>query len=169
MELLNGLGVKVSEDSIRKGLSTVIHRGRFEEINKDPLIIYDGGHNEQAINNLKHSIKMYYNEFEKIYVISILKRKDYEKIIQMILEEDDNSRFIFTSGNNEERYTSKDILYNVAEKYKNKNQKIYAKTLKTAIKDIINLKEKKTVTFIIGSFYIYGDVDNFIKCGKVKN
>lgn len=169
MELLNGLGVKVSEDSIRKGLSTVIHRGRFEEINKDPLIIYDGGHNEQAINNLKHSIKMYYNEFEKIYVISILKRKDYEKIIQMILEDDDNSRFIFTSGNNEERYTSKDILYNVAEKYKNKNQKIYAKTLKTAIKDIMNLKEKKTVTFIIGSFYIYGDVDNFIKCGKVKN
>ena len=163
MEILNNLNYKVSEESIRKGLSTVIHKGRFETIHKDPIIIYDGGHNEQAINNLKQSIKMYYNNYNKIFVISILKRKDYNKMLRMLIEDDKDSTFIFTSGNDEDRYTSKEELYNTAEKYKKKYQKLYAKTLETAIEDVMNIKEENTVVFVIGSFYVYGDVIKLVK------
>ena len=163
MGILNDLGYKISENSIREGLSTVIHKARFEEIHKEPLIIYDGGHNEQAINNLKQSIKMYYKDYKKIYVISILMRKDYNKMLKMLLEDDANSTFIFTSGNDEKRYTPKQILYNTAKKYKKEEQQIYAKTLEAGIREVMNIKEKNTVTFVIGSFYIYGDVDKLIK------
>ena len=163
MRILNDLGYKISENSIREGLSTVIHKARFEEIHKEPLIIYDGGHNEQAINNLKQSIKMYYKDYKKIYVISILMRKDYNKMLKMLLEDDANSTFIFTSGNDEKRYTPKQILYNTAKKYKKEEQQIYAKTLEAGIREVMNIKEKNTVTFVIGSFYIYGDVDKLIK------
>ena len=163
MGILNDLGYKISENSIREGLSTVIHKARFEEIHKEPLIIYDGGHNEQAINNLKQSIKMYYKDYKKIYVISILMRKDYNKMLKMLLEDDANSTFIFTSGNDEKRYTPKQILYNTSKKYKKEEQQIYAKTLEAGIREVMNIKEKNTVTFVIGSFYIYGDVDKLIK------
>ena len=165
MEILNDLGYEVSEKSIRKGLSTVIHKGRFEEIHKNPLIIYDGGHNEQAINNLNQSVKMYYDKFKKIYIISILKRKNYDQIIKSLMQSDSNSTFIFTSGNDENRYAKKEELYNTAEKYKKSEQKIYAKTLETAVKEVLHIKDKNTVVFVIGSFYVYGDVDNLIKCG----
>jgi dihydrofolate synthase/folylpolyglutamate synthase len=135
-------------------------------MSSDPLIIYDGGHNEQAIKNLKESINMYYKNYKKIYIVSILNRKDYEKILKMLLEDDEDSTFIFTTGNSEERYTAKEVLFNIAKKYKKKSQKIFAKDLEEAIKDIMKIKNKDIVTFVIGSFYIYGDVDSYIKSGK---
>lgn len=111
---------------------------------------------------------MYYKDYKKIYVISILKRKDYNQMLKMLIEDDNNSTFIFTSGNDENRYTPKETLYITAEKYKKEKQQIYAKTLEEAISEVMNIKDKNTVTFIIGSFYIYGDVDNLTKCGKLK-
>lgn len=166
IEIIKKLGYKISEESLREGLSTVVHRGRLEEMSSDPLIIYDGGHNEQAIKNLKESINMYYKNYKKIYIVSILNRKDYEKILKMLLEDDEDSTFIFTTGNSEERYTAKEVLFNIAKKYKKKSQKIFAKDLEEAIKDIMKIKNKDIVTFVIGSFYIYGDVDSYIKSGK---
>ena len=161
INLLNKLGYKVEENSLRKGLSTVIHRGRMETIHENPLIVYDGGHNEEAIKNLKVTIDMYYKNLNKIYVISILKRKDYCKILELLMEDEEDT-FILTSGNSIERYTSGEGLYEVAKMYKKEKQKIYIKTLEEAIEYIFNNKEKNTVSFVVGSFYVYGDVIKLI-------
>ena len=68
MKILNNLGYQVKEDNIRKGLKTVIHKARMETINKKPLIIYDGAHNEPAIENLQSMINMYYNKTKKVSI-----------------------------------------------------------------------------------------------------
>ena len=155
MKILNNLGYQVKEDNIRKGLKTVIHKARMETINKKPLIIYDGAHNEPAIENLQSMINMYYNKTKKVYIISILKRKDYDSMLKNLLK-DENAEFIFTSGNNDKKYASGLDLYNVALKY-SKNQKMSINNLDNAVEDII-AKNNDKVNFIIGSFYIYGDV-----------
>lgn len=154
MQILNEMGYKVSENSIREGLKTVIHKGRMEILSKSPLIIFDGAHNEPAIKNLKDMINMYYKDFNKTFIISILKTKDYDTILKLLLE-DENANFIFTSGNSEERYVSKETLYKTALKYR-KNQNFYAKDLEDALNFII--KNSSEVTFIVGSFYIYSNV-----------
>ncbi len=164
MKILNKLGYEVSEENIRKGIETVIHKGRMEELNKNPLIIFDGAHNEPAIVNLKQTIEMYYKEKQKKYIISILKSKDHEKILSILLDENhENSTFILTSGNDQERYNSKEELYKVALKYKKANQKIYMKELEEAIEEIREDKNKDSVNFIVGSFYVYGNVINKLK------
>lgn len=155
IKILNKLGYEISEQNMRKGLKSVVHKGRMEILNQDPLIIYDGAHNEPAIINFKRSIDMYYKEIEKVYIVSILKSKDYKKIIELLLE-DKKSTFIFTSGNDINRYVSNDVLYKEALKYGNK--KIYMKSLKEAIKIIMSNKNRNIANFIVGSFYIYGDV-----------
>ena len=160
MNILNDLGYIVSEKSIREGLKTVIHKARMEVLNKNPLIIYDGAHNEPAIENLQSMVNMYYSNFKRIYIISILKRKDYEKMIQLLLK-DEEAEFIFTSGNDAERYASKEELYKVAFKYK-KNQKIYMKNLEESI-DYVFKEKNNFANFIVGSFYIYGTVMNEIE------
>ena len=162
MKILNNLGYLVSEESIKQGLSTVIHRGRMEEIYKNPLIIYDGGHNEQAINNLKNTIKMYYKNYKKVFIISILKRKDYNKMLELLIKDDENSTFIFTSGNSEERYTTGQELLETAKIYKKNKQDFYVKTLEEAIQFVMSKKEYNTVNLIVGSFYVYGDVCKFL-------
>lgn len=154
MKILQNLGYKISEKSIRTGLKTVVHKGRMEVLSKNPLIIFDGAHNEPAIQNLKDMINMYYKDFKKTYVISILQTKDYDTILKLLLE-DTSAEFIFTSGNDASKYVSSEILYNTALKYR-KSQKLYKKSLNQAIK---YLKEKPSeVNLIVGSFYVYKNV-----------
>lgn len=159
MQILNDLGYIVTEKSVREGLKTVIHKARMEVLSKKPLIIFDGAHNEPAIENLQSMVNMYYNDMKRNYIVSILERKDYEKMIQILMK-DENAEFIFTSGNNPDRYASKEKLYNIALKYR-KNQKIYMKELEYTIDDVLK-ENNNSVNFIVGSFYTYRMVINKI-------
>ena len=154
IELLRKKNFAISDESLRTGLKTVIHKGRLEKINNKPLMIFDGAHNKPAIENLIESINMYYNNRNKVYVVSILKTKDYKIILELLLK-DINSTFIFTSGNDEKIYISKDELYNEAMKYENTN--LYANDLDNAI-DFVEEKFKNSVIFFVGSFYVYRNV-----------
>lgn len=155
VDILKDKSYKITENAIREGLKTVVHKGRFEKINDSPTIIYDGGHNAPAIDNFKNSVQMYYKNSKKIYIISILKTKDYDMVLRKMLE-DKTSTFIFTSGNNLDRYVLKEELLAVAKKYSN-SPNLYAMELEDAI-DLVRNNYKDSVVFIVGSFYIYGDV-----------
>ena len=161
LEVINILKEKyyISNDSIREGLKTVIHKARFEKINGDPTIIYDGGHNVPAINNLNHTIDMYYKENKKVYIISILKTKDYKGVLKELIRNKDDI-FIFTDGNDSGKYVEKEELYEEANKLSTSNN-LFKMTLEEAIKSCIN-QYKERITFIIGTLYIYGNVINYI-------
>lgn len=159
-KILNKLGYHVNLKSIRIGLKTVIHKARMEQINDKPIIIYDGAHNEPAIKNLQDMVKMYYSKMKRVYIISILKRKDYNKMLKLIAE-DKEAVFILTSGNNPETYASGNELYECMKQFADID-KIYKKSLNDAIDEAIN-SDLSTATFIIGSFYTYGTVIDIIK------
>ncbi len=166
VDILNKKSYKISDKSVKEGLKTVIHKARFETISKKPLIIYDGAHNKPAMENLVNSINMYYKNNKKVYIISILKSKDYNSMLKEILK-DEKSIFIFTDGNNKDRYVSKEELLETAKKYTT-NQELYIEDLKVAI-DLVKEKYSKYVIFIVGSFYIYGDVIKFLNVEQEKN
>ena len=111
---------KLPEEKVREGIESVIHRGRFETLWNEPTIIYDGGHNELAIKNFINSVNMYYKDNKKVYIISLLKSKDYKTILKLLVQEK-NGTYIFTSGNSEERYWDKEILKEEAIKLGAKN------------------------------------------------
>lgn len=161
--ILNELGYHVDIINIQKGLSTVIHKGRMEQINDNPIIIYDGAHNEPAIKNLQDMVKMYYKKKKRVYIISILKRKDYNKMLKLIAQ-DKEAIFILTSGNNSETYASSDELFECMKQF-TQIDKIYKKNLNDAIKEAIN-SNINTVNFVIGSFYTYGTVIDIIQKNK---
>lgn len=152
INIINEFGYNISKDAILKGISTVVHRGRMEKLSDNPLIIFDGAHNEPAVKNLQNSVKAYYGELKRIYIVSILKRKDYENMLKL-LSEDKNSLFILTSGHDETRYATKDELYEVAIKYKSKDE-ILLKDIDEAIKYVMDTKSN-AVNFFVGSFYTY--------------
>lgn len=159
-DILNQLGYQVSLKNIEKGLSTVIHKGRMEQLNDNPIIIFDGAHNEPAIKNLQDMIKMYYTKMKRVYIISILKRKDYNKMLKLIAQ-DKEAIFILTSGNNPETYASSDELYECMKQF-TETDKIHKKRLNDAIEETIN-SNIDTVNFVIGSFYTYGTVIDILK------
>lgn len=152
-KILNEKGYNIGEEAIRNGLKTVVHKARFETINKNPLVIFDGGHNENAIKNLVSTLNQYYSKKDKVFIVSILKTKDYKTIIENLLKQD--GIFIFTSGNDKNRYVSKEELLEVAKKYK--TQGIFAYELEEAINKSLNDYKDKLIC-IVGSFYVYADV-----------
>ena len=164
IEILKKLGYVITEESIRNGLKSVVHKARMEQLNSSPLIIYDGAHNEPAIKNLQEMIQMYYKDYEKVYIISILKRKDYKNMLKL-LSQDKHALFILTSGNDPSRYTNAEELYEYIKKYI-PEEKLYIKSLKSALEYIMK-NNLNAVNFVVGSFYTYGDTIKILR--KIKN
>ena len=144
MDILREKGYKITDDDIKSGLKTVVHKARFQKVCQFPEVIFDGGHNENAIKNLKIMIDQYYSNKEKIYIVSILKSKDYKTVIRLLMEE--KGCFIFTSGNDEKRYVAKEELYNEAKKYRNED--IYMQDLETAVIEVIRQESKKVIMVV---------------------
>jgi len=162
IKILQNKGFEISIESIKQGLKTIVHKGRMEEVSTNPTIIYDGAHNEPAIRNLQEMIKMYYSKNKRVYIISILKRKDYEEMLRL-LAKDKEAIFVVTSGNDSKRYATSQELYEKAVKYK---EKIIIKNLEDAIEDAMK-SDIDTVNLIVGSLYTYETVINKIK--EIKN
>lgn len=159
IDILKEKGYTIPEDSIYKGLRTVINKARLETLSTNPLIIFDGGHNENAIKNLRENINQYYKGNKKVYIVSILKTKDYKTIVKNICQ-DKNAIFFFTSGNNKKKYVSKNKLYNEARKYLN-DVNMYKEELQGAI-EICKKVYDDRIILIIGSFYVYKTVHKIL-------
>lgn len=169
VNVLRKIGYEISDESVRKGLKTVIHRARMEKLSDKPFIVYDGAHNEPAMRNLKDMVQMYYSDLKRVYIVSILKSKDYRKMLK-ILAEDKKGKFIFTSENDSDRYVDKGELYNCMREYATEDR-ICVMNLEDAIFSTKEFEEN-TVNLVVGSFYVYGDVVNTIskmKTGKVSD
>ena len=160
MKILRKNGYEVSDANIREGLKTVIHKARMEKLSDKPFIVYDGAHNTPAMENLQSMVAMYYSDFDRVYIVSILKSKDYRKMLK-ILASDKEGKFIFTSGNDAERYVDGNTLYECMKEYVDED-KISQMTLEDAIISTKN-SDENTVNLVVGSFYVYGDVVRTIK------
>ena len=148
------------EEKVREALETVIHKGRFETLHENPTVIYDGGHNELAIKNFINSVNMYYKDTKKVFIISLLRSKDYKNIVKVnYATYDDDNIYIFTNGNSEERYWNNKVLSEEAIRLNGKN--VSAINLNEAIKKSLHEYKDYTI-FVVGSFYIYGDVIKYI-------
>ncbi len=75
-------GYPVSEMKLRRGFAETVWQGRFQVLAKKPLFIADGAHNEGAAEKLAESLRFYFTNRRIIYIMGILRDKDYDKIIQ---------------------------------------------------------------------------------------
>ena len=75
-------GFTVQEEKLRKGLLETRWPGRFDVIAKRPLFIADGAHNEDAAVKLAESIRFYFTNRKIIYIMGMLRDKEYDKVIR---------------------------------------------------------------------------------------
>ncbi len=141
-------------------IETIVHKARMEKLVNNPCIIFDGGHNENAIRNLKQNIEQYYKNKKRVYIISILQTKDYNTIIKE-LSEDNEAVFYFTNGVQDRPYVPAKTLKEEAIKYI-EEERVNARNLEEAIKEVKEKYKDRTI-FIIGSFYVYKNVIKALK------
>jgi len=84
IEQLNETGWIISEADIRKALVTAPWPARFEILSSAPLFILDGAHNPQCVEMLKQSIDTLLPEQKIVFVMGVLKDKDYLQMLKLI-------------------------------------------------------------------------------------
>lgn len=82
VEVLREQGYVIREEHIRNGLEQAGWNGRFSVLSRNPLVIMDGAHNEEAAGHLARQLAEDYSSIEWIYIMGILADKQYEKVIQ---------------------------------------------------------------------------------------
>ena len=163
INILRDKKIEIGEEAIRDGLKSVVHKGRMEVIHNNPLIIFDGAHNENAMRNFIDTSNMYYKDRNKIYIFSALKRKDYSKLVKIITE-DKKATFIFHNGikqsfNKKLEYVDSNELVKIVNSI-DKNIKVKEMDFEEAVS--YAKEQKDSITFIIGSLYLYKDAIEYI-------
>ena len=86
LSALGRLGFPVAEDKLRQGFLETKWSGRFDVIGRKPLFIADGAHNEDASKKLAESIRFYFTNKRIIYIMGMLRDKEYDKVIRNTYE-----------------------------------------------------------------------------------
>lgn len=81
LQVLNDMGFPVREEALRKGLRETVWRGRYTVLGRRPLFIIDGAHNADASEKLAATIEQDFQGKQIIFIMGILRDKEYEKII----------------------------------------------------------------------------------------
>ncbi len=148
--------LKIDENTIRRGVALATNPARFELISKDPVVIYDGGHNENGIDALVKSLKVYYGDVEKTVIFACMHDKDIEYSLKALAT--DGTEFIFTTVKNNPRAESAEGLRARAAEYGISG---------VAFEDIgdayMEAKGREKLTLICGSLYLYKDLHEYLK------
>ncbi len=78
-------GYKIADEIVKRGLFQVSWPARFEILAKKPLIILDGGHNEQCIDEVVKVLGKYVPDKKVIFVFGVMEDKNYIGMIKKLL------------------------------------------------------------------------------------
>ena len=147
-------GYKVSEKQLRKGLYETIWPGRFQVLSEKPYFVIDGAHNEDAAKKLAESIRFYFTNKRIIYIIGILRDKEYEKVIAETYAYADQIITV-TSPNNPRALHALDLAQTVREYHPNVTA---AGSLEEAVEMAYLLAGKDDVIISFGSLSYLGEM-----------
>jgi dihydrofolate synthase/folylpolyglutamate synthase len=82
---LDRMGYAVSTEAVRKGIETVKWPCRLSIVSTEPLILIDGAHNGDGIDSLFNALTKYFSSRKIIFVIGMLKDKDYGYAIRKLM------------------------------------------------------------------------------------
>ena len=83
VQALEKCGYEIKETAIRKGLKETVWNGRLQILEKHPLFIVDGAHNEDAAAKLADSIEFYFTNKRISYIMGMLKDKEVDRVIAL--------------------------------------------------------------------------------------
>lgn len=156
-QLLNS-GFEISYENVLNGLKNTVWHARFEVINKNPLIIFDGGHNKQGVSEAVKSIKYYFKDTKVNVLTGVMSDKDYNFIAKEISS---IAKKVYCITPNNPRALN---AHNYADIFNNNNvealpfENIFD-ALKTAMNDCINGGNS---LICLGSLYMYSDIIKYL-------
>lgn len=165
LEIIRQLGYNITEKSIEEGFSSCHFAGRFEIINKEPIIVLDGGHNINGIEYFSKAVNEYFGNKKIILFYGMLEDKNPNDVIDYLIC---LSKEIYTLTPNNPRAMSSNDMANLIRQHS--DIKVTPIQKYDEILDIIKSFGKKEVIAFVGSLYMIGDVRTLLRKElKIKN
>lgn len=163
LSVLKDVGMKITEDDIRKGMAEVYWPARFEIINDEPLMIYDGAHNPEGLRACVDSIKRFFGD-KKVNIISgVMADKDVNSMLPVIAEVADE---VFTVIPNNPRSMDSKVYAEYFNNYGIKAQGF--DSIEEGVRAALGSSAEKGCPLIsLGTLYMYGDIRDSLD--KIKN
>ncbi len=152
LKVLGECGFPVREQKLRQGLLEAEWLGRFSVIGKKPYFVVDGAHNEDAAKRLVESVEFYFTNKRIIYIMGVLKDKEYEKIIALTHSLADQIITVTPPGN-PRAMAAYELAQEVAEVHKNVTA---VDSLEEAVEMSRLLAGKEDVILAFGSLSFLG-------------
>ena len=155
VDVLNNFGWNISEASLLKGIlntaaNTGLH-GRWEQIQEQPRIILDVGHNPDGIRQILRQLS--HTTFNKLHVIiGLSKDKDYQEILTLL---PNNATYYFTQAQIPRALEGK-ILKQEAKKAGLGGD--FLDNVNTALLKAKSKAEKDDLILICGSVFVIGEL-----------
>ena len=144
----------VTDDNIKNGISKTILPARVEIISKKPLVILDGGHNEDGAKAFYNTVSATLDAKEKVVVIAgMMADKAVEESLKPLIKKSDC--FICVTPENP-RAMKGEALSEIAKKYC-KNV-LVVESPKKAVKLTETMLNNNDVLCVVGSLYLAGEV-----------
>ena len=163
LEVLEDLGlIEIKESKIRKALEDAFIPGRGEIINEGGRVyILDGAHNEISMREVRKFLQQYFSCGKINLIFGILKDKNIERVLEMIVPCAEKVIFTAPSGVRERR-TPPDYLLSLAKKMFPFKEMGVSKNVAQAFKMANEFFSLEPVV-VTGSFYIVGEVRSILK------
>jgi len=159
VQALQQKGYTISEKALRTGLRETRWPGRFTVLSKKPYFVVDGAHNEDAAKKLADSIEFYFTNKRIIYIMGILRDKEYEKIINLTHGYADQILTVATP-NQARTMSAYELATEVAKVHKNVTA---VDSLEEAVEMAYLLAGKEDVIIAFGSLSFTGKLMNILE------
>jgi len=151
-------GYNISKENIINGIENTKWPGRLELLSKKPMVLCDGAHNPHAAIALREYIKNTYKDKSIIYVLGVMKKKQYEKMMKIVIKD---AKAVICIEPNNEGALKKEILGEIAKKYC--DNVILGDTIEDGMNKAYQMYSENDLICTFGSLYYIGDVKKYVR------
>lgn len=147
-------GVKIREENLRKGLSSVRWEGRMEFLRENPPFILDGAHNLGGAQALRESLQKMFPGEKFVFLIGMLGDKDHEGYMSEISRVAE--RVVITDVPSERGIRAEELA-RIAAKF------LEVEVIKDFREAFCKVEALSFPVCITGSLYLIGAIKKFIE------
>lgn len=157
-DLLSRMGYPLERKYVRSGLANVQWPGRFQIINRRPVVVIDVAHNPASFKALIHSLKRFFAGKEFYFILGLMQDKDVGQIVSQIAKVAAAVQPVAPDSN---RALSAHDLHS---KFRRYDVKLYqARSVAAGVANVLQNCSENAVVCITGSHYVVGDALQAIK------
>ena len=146
-------GLKVDDESIRRGLINTKWPGRIEKISENPLFIIDGAHNEDGALSLAKAIDKNFKYRNLTLLIGMLEDKDIDSVLDILIPK--FNKVITTTPDNPRAIDSSKLKDKILRHTDNVVDK---KNIEKALNYTLESSSDNDVIISAGSLYMIGSI-----------